>query len=368
MVDSTFRVKNQYLNDKVTKLMTDHKDELTDEQFKILQLILLKFKKYSNNEDFVYFIIVYSMYYFGHISADSPYLSDTHRKYLHSMKDSLKAEMNKNLKEYLTKMLEMHDDLFLLKVIIKSIILNEPEKFWVFVPDIKQYYRSIWRIIPVLSYKEYPKLLNIYQDKYFEKVYNSEFNWTKNTYQETIAKIDVVENFMVDVINDLNRLMEILWVYWRVTVRRKSYFSIYNKLKRKDNGQINDFIWVRIVFKTEEELFKFAKMFEDKFVIVSKKNYIKNPKESWYQSLHYNFVYYYENVTKNIELQLRTEEMNEQAHRWHLGHFTYSLDQNKWDPLFKEVQEWLEVLKEININPWNRHFWVNKKETTLHLQ
>jgi len=364
MIHSTFNVKNKFLNEKIQKVMWEFQDKLNDEQLKILKLVVIRFKKYSNNDEFLYFTIVYWLYYFWFLKLDSPYISDTHRTYIYSIIDSLKAEMNWDIKWYVAKMLEMDDDLFLLKIIIKSIIINEPEKFWVFIPDIKLYYRSIWRIIPILSYKEYPKLLNIYQDKYFEKVYNEEYNWTKNIYQETISKIDVVENFMVDVINDMNRLMEYLNIYWRIKVRRKSYFSIYNKLKRKEDSSINDFIWVRIVFKDEEELKKFATIFEEKFIIERKKDYIESPKPSWYKALHYNFMYYYENLTKMLELQLRTNEMNDMAHLWNVWHFAYSINQNKWDSLFSEVLDWLEIIKTIDIKPWNKHFWKTIKEKT----
>lgn len=348
----TFKIKNQYLNEKIEKLLSSHKEDLTAEQLTILKLVVLKFKKHSNNDEFLYFTIVYWMYYFGHISIDSPYISNTHRWYIDQIISTLKAEMNHDIYNYIKWLLEMEEELFLLKVIIKSIIINEPEKFWLFIPDIKQYYRAIGWIIPILSYKEMPKLLNEYQDKYFEKVYNEEFNWTKNTYKQTIAKIDVVENFMVDVINDLNKLLEELSVYARITVRRKSYFSIYNKMKRKWDSNINDFIWVRIIFKTEDDLFKFARVFEEKFIIEKKKNYIKSPKPSWYRALHYIFTYYFENLTKMLEIQLRTEEMNVMAHFWKLAHFVYSSNQNKWDPLFVEVSEALEVIKDMEIQPY----------------
>lgn len=357
MIDNAFKVKNKYLSKKIEKVFSEYWDNLKEQQLEILKIVVIRFKKYSNNEDFLYFIILYSLFYFGHISIDSVYLTDTHRSYIYSIIDSLKAEMRGDVDAFLEKMLEMDEDLFLMKIIVKSVIVNEPEKFWWIIPDMQKYFKTIWWIIPLLSYKEYPKILNNMQDKYFEHVYNEEYNRTKRVYRENIAEIDVVENFMVDVINDLNRIMENLSVFWRITVRRKSYFSIYNKIKRKTDKKINDFIGVRTVFKTEAEIKKFSKMFEDKFIIETKKDYITTPKKSWYKAIHYIFIYYYWNVTKKLELQMRTARMNRLAHTWNLCHFIYSINENKWDPLFKEIHEWLNWIKNFNIEPWNKYFW-----------
>lgn len=350
-MENVFRIKNKALDSKAQSFLKLHEHKLNYEERKINKLIVMKFKQYSSNDEFIYFIIVYCYYFYWYVDINTPYFNDNHRSYARSMKESLKAEMKWDIHWYLNKMLEMHDDLFLLKITIKSIIIAEPHKYAVFVPNLELYYKSIWWLLPILSFKEYHELISIYQDKYFERVYPDQYKWTKKLYEETISEFDVVENFMVDVMNDLNRIMEEVGLFWRFLVRKKSFFSIYNKIKRKTDSKINDFIWVRIIFKDSDELFEFSKKFENKFVIIKKKDYIKNPKPTWYRALHYNFIYYYWNITKIIEIQLRTEEMNKRASTWKLAHFAYSVNKNKWDPLFKEVQEWLEAIKELELTP-----------------
>jgi hypothetical protein len=62
-------------------------------------------------------------------------------------------------------------------------------------------------MIPILSYKEHPKILSSFQDIYFQKVYPEDYKWVKKTYKNYIEKVDVIENFMVDIINDISNIM-----------------------------------------------------------------------------------------------------------------------------------------------------------------
>jgi (p)ppGpp synthase/HD superfamily hydrolase len=66
----------------------------------------------------------------------------------------------------------------------------------------------------------------------------------------------------------------------RIKMRKKSYFSIFNKIKRKQNADFLDSIGVRLIFKDLEDLRKYEEVFEDKFVYSKKKDYILNPKKN----------------------------------------------------------------------------------------
>lgn len=47
-----------------------------------------------------------------------------------------------------------------------------------------------------------------------------------------------------------------------------------------------------------------------------------------------------------MELQLRTEEMNTAINEQEsLKHFSYSLRRNKWDPIFTEVYEGIDLIE-----------------------
>ena len=62
------------------------------------------------------------------------------------------------------------------------------------------------------------------------------------------------------------------------------------------------------------------------------------PKENWYKSLHYKYVSPYRDTQILVELQIRTLEMDREINsdKW-ISHFSYTVKQNKWTKLFKEV-------------------------------
>jgi (p)ppGpp synthase/HD superfamily hydrolase len=71
---------------------------------------------------------------------------------------------------------------------------------------------------------------------------------------------------------------------------------------------------------------------------MKKKDYISEPKENGYQSLHYSFLTPYGNNEIYVELQLRTIDMDlEISNAKEISHFTYSIKKNKWAELFSEV-------------------------------
>lgn len=129
-------------------------------------------------------------------------------------------------------------------------------------------------------------------------------------------------------------------IIWRVYFRKKSYFSLYSKLNRK-KGDILDFIWARIIFDTEEDIYSFCNEFEQNHVFIKKKDYIKKPKENWYKSIHYTFITTYKDLEMLVELQLRTKDTHSHIRNAaNVSHFSYTIKENKWDKLFEEVHFW----------------------------
>jgi (p)ppGpp synthase/HD superfamily hydrolase len=94
-----------------------------------------------------------------------------------------------------------------------------------------------------------------------------------------------------------------------------------------------------MIFKGIDELRKFEEIFETKFIFTKKKDYIEEPKENGYQSLHYTFMTPYANNEVFVELQLRTEQMDREIHEAkEISHYSYTIKANKWDKMFEEVQ------------------------------
>lgn len=340
-----FRLKNKNYNKNAQEILEKYNEKLSYNQVKILKLVFMKYKNYSWDEEFLYFIIVYALFYFRLIDINNEYITPRFRERIEITLDSLKAEIADDPEEYVRLLLKMEEWTFLLKIIIKSIIIYEPELFGDFIPDLNRYYKALWWVIPILSYKEYPKILSSFQDIYFKEVYPDDYKRVKKKYKKYIEKVDVIENFMVDIINDISWIMSEIKIFGITQVRRKSYFSIFNKIKRKNWKQIYDFIWVRLILKDIKELKKFCKEFEDRFIIENKKDYVKNPKPNWYQAIHYRFIYNFENISFHLEMQVKTQKMDISTHQNNgITHFAYSLQQKKWDDLFKEVKESVDCI------------------------
>ncbi len=135
------------------------------------------------------------------------------------------------------------------------------------------------------------------------------------------------------------------------TSRIKSYNSIVAKLKRKGlpedvatvQEKVNDLIGVRAVCTYTDDLYQIAKMlYAQKDVnIIKEKDYIKNPKESGYRSLHLilEIPICFERGTQwiKMELQLRTAAMD------YWAGLDYQLQYKKEN---KEAQRIGEELKE----------------------
>lgn len=100
-----------------------------------------------------------------------------------------------------------------------------------------------------------------------------------------------------------------------VTYRIKRIESIISKLKRLEKAQlprIEDIAGCRCILKSNEQVYKLKDILNDQLFIKSDRNdYIANPKEDGYRSLHL-IVQNKERTSKTIEVQLRCEK----DHNW----------------------------------------------------
>ncbi len=103
-----------------------------------------------------------------------------------------------------------------------------------------------------------------------------------------------------------------------VARRLKRFYSIFCKLQRFPNMKLNtmqDIAGIRVVFKNVKNVEKFSKIMSEKyqknnrqFKYINQKNYIENPKNDGYRSIHQIFKYKNENDFKMfLELQIRTQ-------------------------------------------------------------
>lgn len=342
MDEIKFRDKNQ--KRRFYELYNEKWHLLSEDLDLLIKNVIVIFKRHSSNEDYYTLALIYWMLYFKIIDEDYKIITKTDLSRIKHILRSFDYEMKWDYKNFLNAVLEMDKELFLFKMVIKYNILSFEKKFIWMTKNPDNYYKSIWFIIPYLTYLESP-FLSFFQDKYFKKVYPRKFQKIKKYYIEKLNNVEFPWEHMFMMVNNLSSIMQESGSYGITKVRRKAYFSMYNKLMRKKWIASMDNIWIRVLFKKDKHLKDFSKVFEWKYVFLEKKDYIKNPKENWYQSIHYKYISPYRDSQVLVELQLRTIEMNEQIHndQW-LNHFMYTVNENKWAKQFKEIHLWYNYI------------------------
>ncbi|MDD4530129.1 MAG: RelA/SpoT domain-containing protein [Candidatus Gracilibacteria bacterium] len=353
---TSFKVKNILINRKLQKIIKKYNCVLNEVEREIIETMFLKLKRYSDDSYYLYFIIIYGLFFLKKIGLDNDVVSSKDRKNIKTLQLLFDYENFQKFEDFIDLMLKIDNNLFLIKLIIKHTVLsNERKDLAVVIKNSKKYYGSLgYLYIPILAYKNYTKLESFFQDFYFKEIYSKEYEETKKEYDILFEGKEIGEDIMIDLTNELNELNKKLKIYGNLTIRKKSYFSLYNKkIRRPSNYKIKDFIGVRVVFKNNKDFTKFIKGFEDEFIIDLKKDYVKNPKENGYQSIHYNFMYMYNNIKIPVEIQIRTRKMDEEvSNNPAINYFNYTTKENKYGPIFKEIQKGLAIIKQkIEENP-----------------
>ena len=113
-------------------------------------------------------------------------------------------------------------------------------------------------------------------------------------------------------------------IKFEIKGRVKSIYSIYNKLHKKGKKweEIYDILALRVFLEKESDCYLAVGLIHSKFRPVPKrfKDYIANPKENMYQSLHTTVFGVDDQL---FEIQLRTYEMDEIAEKGLASHWSY---------------------------------------------
>ena len=143
---------------------------------------------------------------------------------------------------------------------------------------------------------------------------------------------------------------------YRILARVKSIYSIWNKMQTKHVPfeEIYDLLAVRIIFEPrniEEELNDCF----DIYVSISKiykphpdrlRDWVSHPKANGYQALHVTLM---GNNGQWIEVQIRSERMNDVAEQGFAAHWKYKEGGGSEDE--GELEKWLRTIKEILDDP-----------------
>lgn len=134
--------------------------------------------------------------------------------------------------------------------------------------------------------------------------------------------LELNDNLM-EMKDSLSQLLHENGINHEIKGRVKSVYSIYNKLNNgKKYSDIYDILALRIFVEKETECYTTIGLIHSKYRPVPKrfKDYIANPKENMYQSLHTTV---FGNDGEVYEVQVRTYEMDEIAEKGIASHWSY---------------------------------------------
>jgi GTP pyrophosphokinase len=154
------------------------------------------------------------------------------------------------------------------------------------------------------------------------------------------------EDYIASVIKILNTELAKAGIKAKVTGRPKHINSIYRKMQRKrlDFDQIFDMRAVRIIVQEEKDCYAALGIVHGLWRHIPKEfdDYIANPKENLYRSLHTAVV---GPESRNLEIQIRTEEMHRHAELGVAAHWRYK-EGGSADAGYEEKIAWLRQLLE----------------------
>jgi len=180
------------------------------------------------------------------------------------------------------------------------------------------------------------------------------------TYREIEQKLEatsterdqVFKEFTAPIREQLDRM----GLKYRILARVKSIYSIWNKMQTKHVPfeEIYDLLAVRIIFEPHNMEEERNDCF-DIYVAISKiykphpdrlRDWISHPKSNGYQALHVTLM---GNHGQWIEVQIRSERMNDVAEQGFAAHWKYKEGGGGEDE--GELEKWLHTIKEILDDP-----------------
>ncbi|MDD6890631.1 MAG: RelA/SpoT family protein [Bacteroidales bacterium] len=182
------------------------------------------------------------------------------------------------------------------------------------------------------------------------------------TYQQILEKLkstqsereNVFEAFTAPIRAQLDKM----GLPYKILARVKSPYSIWNKMQTKHITfeEIYDILAVRIIFtpKTEEEelndcfniyvaISKIYKPHPDRL-----RDWVSHPKANGYRALHVTLM---SNMGQWIEVQIRSERMNDIAEQGFAAHWKYKAGNYNEEERDGELSKWLRTIKEILDDP-----------------
>lgn len=200
-----------------------------------------------------------------------------------------------------------------------------------------------------------------FQDTFLKIVRPDEYREIADKLAQTKrSREQYIRDFIRPIENDLQKSMKGL--KYRILGRPKSIYSIWNKMRKKEVAfeDIYDLFAIRIILDVpfEEERLACWQVYAIVTNIYQnvpsrQKDWITTPKANGYESLHTTVI---GPGGKYVEVQIRTERMNDIAERGYAAHWKYKglkllhRNENVFDRWFNKIREVLENSEADNPN------------------
>jgi len=191
----------------------------------------------------------------------------------------------------------------------------------------------------------------------------------KELYDEIVSKISSTDEERRDLFNEftapIREELDKMGLTYRIQARVKSPYSIWKKMQNKhvSFNEIYDILAVRIIFTPISPAEELNECFQI-YVAINKiykshpdrlRDWVNHPKANGYQALHATYM---SHRGQWIEVQIRSEKMDEQAEHGFAAHWKYKdagVDVNNKEEQISEddgeLNEWLRTIKEILDDP-----------------
>jgi len=163
-------------------------------------------------------------------------------------------------------------------------------------------------------------------------------------------RLQAINKFSLPIINALNKNN----FHFEITGRTKSIYSIWNKMQQKQVSfdEIYDLLAIRVIFKPKPRMVEKTQCWNIYSIITDIytpkperiRDWISQPKANSYEALHVTVM---GPSGQWIEVQIRSERMNEIAERGFAAHYKYKgLKSSE-----SELDKWIKTIREHLSNP-----------------
>lgn len=192
------------------------------------------------------------------------------------------------------------------------------------------------------------------EDLSFSYEHPEEYDKIKRKLQSTQEQREILFD---DFTKPIRNALDSMGVNYTIKARVKSPYSIWNKMRNKHVtfDEIYDILAVRIICKPHDKQQEINECFQV-YVALNKiykshpdrlRDWLNHPKANGYQALHVTLM---SHTGRWIEVQIRSEQMDEKAENGFAAHWKYKEGDKHADDE-AELNDWLRTIKEILDDP-----------------